>query len=81
MYPQQIPPVASPDATPSKVEQRTGSTLYNLVQSQYVDANGTNTYKFKSNEERMMYKYGKYRAQNVASGAFSNYPNYGQGTQ
>jgi hypothetical protein len=38
-------------------------------------------YQFKSNQERMAYKYGKQRAVNVATGAFSNYPNYGQGAQ
>ena len=81
VYPQQVPPVKSPDAAAQKVDQKTGSTIYNLVQRQYVDGNGTMLYQFKSNQERMMYKYGKYRAQNVATGWFSNYPNYGQGTQ
>ncbi len=81
VYPQQLPTDKSPDASPSKADQKTGSTIYNLVQNQYVNSNGTMLYQFKSNQERMMYKYGQYRAQNVASGAFSNYPNYGQGTQ
>ena len=81
VYPQQVAPDKSPDVSPSKVDQKTGSTLYNLVQRQYVNSNGTMLYQFKSNQERMAYKYGQYRAQNVATGWFSNYPNYGQGTQ
>ena len=86
VYPQQVAPDKSPDASPSKVDQKTGSTLYNSIQrnsnvpgSGYIDSNGTMFYQFKSNQERMAYKYGKYRAQNVASGAYSNYPNYNQG--
>jgi hypothetical protein len=86
VYPQQVAPDKSPDAAASKVDQKQGSTLYNLIQrpisegGSYKDANGTIFYQFKSNQERMLYKYGQYRAQNVASGAYSNYPNYGQGT-
>ncbi len=86
VYPQQLPPNKSPDASPSKADQKTGSTIYNSIQrgsnaqGGYIDANGTMFYQFKSNQERMMYKYGQYRAQNVASGAFSNYPNYNAGT-
>jgi hypothetical protein len=81
VYPQQVPPEKSPDAAAEKVDQKAGSTIYNLVQNQYVDSNGTMLYQFKSNQERMAYKYGKQRALNVATGAFSNYPNYGQGAQ
>ena len=84
VYPQQVAPDKSPDAAASKVDQKEGSTIYNLIQRPiaeggYKDPNGTIFYQFKSNQERMAYKYGQYRAQNVASGAFSNYPNYNQG--
>ncbi len=76
VYPQQVPPVKSPDASPEKVDQKSGSAIYNEVQARYVDGNGTMRYQFKSNQERMAYKYGLLRQINISTGQYSNYPNY-----
>ena len=76
VYPQQIPPFKSPDAVPEKVDQKSGSAIYNEVQARYIDSNGTMLYQFKSNQERMAYKAGLLRTINISTGLYSNYPNY-----
>ena len=76
VYPCVRAPFKSPDASPEKVVQKSGSTVYNEVQARYVDGNGTMLYQFKSNQERMAYKAGLLRQININTGQYTNYPNY-----
>lgn len=76
VYPCVRAPFKSPDASPEKVVQKSGSTVYNEVQARYVDSNGTMRYQFKSNQERMAYKAGLLRQINISTGQYTNYPNY-----
>jgi hypothetical protein len=69
------PPVAPdpvPDAVADKKQQRVASTLLNEKYT-YETTTGNN-YKFKSNQDYMLYKMGKLRQANVNTGAFPNAP-------